>query len=378
MEWADVTIIGGGLAGIWTAFEVAKRGFRVLVLERASGPFLHASGNRDALVMPYLGISTANLQWRFYSKAFDWGVRAYRALNDPNSPLMTVGGVAQFPSTARLAKLMENNQPPQFSKIHLPSPSIDLIGVPVEGSFFHVPESFALHPSMLIPPLLRSSSISVILNTRVEKLTRIGGGEWEISLGDTKKIRSPYVVLCNAFEASVIEPLLGLPLEPVRGETLLVRSTRESSQLKIPLSFDGYLTPAVNGAHLLGSHYRHHDRSSDPDETVHEAILNRIRRWVPALTFSKQDIIRSRVCFRTSTLDRLPLVGPAIDSTSAAPLDGLFLNCGHGSRGFTSCPISAEIIARYLAKEALGVLSETASLVLPSLPRTHMMLRPPK
>jgi tRNA 5-methylaminomethyl-2-thiouridine biosynthesis bifunctional protein len=101
--------------------------------------------------------------------------------------------------------------------------------------------------------------------------------------------------------------------------------------------------------------------------------------------FSSTDTTDPRVCFRTSTIDRLPYIGAlpdfhamqqeasqyqsGTDLQKRVPirfLEGVYMHLGHGSRGLLSCPLGAEIIARSICGEELKEFEKAASVVDPA------------
>jgi tRNA 5-methylaminomethyl-2-thiouridine biosynthesis bifunctional protein len=151
------------------------------------------------------------------------------------------------------------------------------------------------------------------------------------------------------------------------------------------LCFGGYLTPAVGGEHLLGAHYRHDDENQEPSDSDTEEILTAATRAAPSLDFSTSHVRSARVCFRTSTVDRMPYIGrlPNFEEmkreadayrsgtnirekVKLRDYPGIYVNVGHGSRGLLSCPLGGEIIARLIHNEPLDSLQEAATLCEPA------------
>jgi tRNA 5-methylaminomethyl-2-thiouridine biosynthesis bifunctional protein len=98
-----------------------------------------------------------------------------------------------------------------------------------------------------------------------------------------------------------------------------------------------------------------------------------------------ENVTGGRVGFRAVTPDYLPMVGPLADEamvieqfgklrqdanykfTQAMPyLKGLYINVGHGSKGFISAPLSAEILAAQMANESLPVAQCVAGAIDPN------------
>ena len=92
-----------------------------------------------------------------------------------------------------------------------------------------------------------------------------------------------------------------------------------------------------------------------------------------------------RTGFRCTTPDYLPMAGPLINeqvfdheftairkNLARYPRknvkfhSGLYLNIGHGSRGLTSAPLCAELIASYICGENFPLATDHAEALLPA------------
>jgi tRNA 5-methylaminomethyl-2-thiouridine biosynthesis bifunctional protein len=181
------------------------------------------------------------------------------------------------------------------------------------------------------------------------------------------------VILANADGAANIAQTDFLPLSRVRGQVSYVAATTASADLRCVLSFDGYITPALQGCHSLGATF---ERANDQVELAardHLRNLENLEQAAPALrralAVTDAAALPGRVSFRTYA-GELPVVGPAPEAdfylreyaglakgrlrkayAQAAYQPGLYLNLAHGARGVTTTPLAAEMIAAYLEGE---------------------------
>jgi tRNA 5-methylaminomethyl-2-thiouridine biosynthesis bifunctional protein len=72
---------------------------------------------------------------------------------------------------------------------------------------------------------------------------------------DGRQWRAPNLVVAAGHQLPALLPFAELPLYPVRGQVSHVPTTAGLSKLKTVLCYDGYLTPAHNGAHCIGASY---------------------------------------------------------------------------------------------------------------------------
>ncbi len=94
----------------------------------------------------------------------------------------------------------------------------------------------------------------------------------------------------------------------------------------------------------------------------------------------QNNITGGRVSLRCTTSDYWPLVGQLLNSAilrthpprPSAPVEnlpwvkGLFMNVAHGSKGFTSAPLCAELLAGLICNEKLSISAERYGLLNPN------------
>ncbi|MDH3993411.1 MAG: FAD-dependent 5-carboxymethylaminomethyl-2-thiouridine(34) oxidoreductase MnmC, partial [Gammaproteobacteria bacterium] len=132
--------------------------------------------------------------------------------------------------------------------------------------------------------------------------------------------------------------------------------------------------PARNGEHCIGATFSLQDPDSQLRDDDHRENLARLAAAVPdyrgELSAINTHTLRGRVGYRCATPDYLPLVGAVperqaflrdygqlrknarqIIHSTGEYVPGLYLNTGHGSRGLTSTPIAAEMLASQMCGE---------------------------
>jgi len=383
----DTIVIGAGLAGVCTTYALAKRGARVQVIEAAASAAEKASGNRFGLLTPYISTRPSPLE-TLYSQGFYFSTTWLQ--NDSQfKDLFHQCGALQLPSTDRLLKTLTDEAPISGPiKINRIDPSLsnEISGIQINSKAYHIPEAGFISPRDLIARIFTTykASISFAPNRRAVSLNR-DGAAWKVMCQDGSQLSAANIVICSAYEASQLSLTSWLPLEPVRGQTVSIPPTADSAPLRCVLAFGGYLTPAIDGSHFLGAHYRHSDTNEQPSANDTGEIIERCNSWLSALRFLSTNTIHPRVCFRTSTIDRLPYIGalpdfhamqqeasqyqPGTDIQKRVPIrsiEGVHVHLGHGSRGLLSCPLGAEILARRIFGEELKEFDHAASVVDPA------------
>jgi tRNA 5-methylaminomethyl-2-thiouridine biosynthesis bifunctional protein len=383
---ADVVVVGAGLAGGATAHALIRRGLQVALLDGAPHITSKASGNAWGLLTPYLSTKRSTLE-ALYSAGYTFTHNLLRKYPRCATTFHQTGAL-QLPSTRRLAATIESQEPVLGAQLvhRVTSAEIRAIsGIPVNSAALHIPDAGFLSPRHFIEGLLADtpSKLTLTLGAECCSIER-DDTTWRIACTDGRTFICHSVVLCAAHETSALQLPSWLPLEAIRGQTTSVRSNGSSSGLRTVVSYGGYITPQVAGLHFLGAHYSHDDNELAPRSSDTDEMLRLNSHWLPALSLADAETAGPRVCFRTSTIDRLPYIGSLPDYTlfkeqvaqyrsgtnlatkvTCSPVPGIFVNVGHGSRGLISCPIGGEIIARAIVKEPLAELAHIAEITTP-------------
>jgi tRNA 5-methylaminomethyl-2-thiouridine biosynthesis bifunctional protein len=377
----DAVIIGGGLAGGCTAHALARRGLSVRILEAGSALVSKASGNRFGLVTPYLSSKRSPTE-AVYSKGFEYTTGLLSTLEDPR--IFRRCGALHLPTTKRLAHLVNDSAPilgdSRIERVSAAEGS-EIAGVSLTENSFYIPTAGYISPKEMVTALLAPFAhlVTTDINSHVTDISRMETS-WRVE-STSSSLSTSAVIICGAYESSLIPAASWLPLEPIRGQTICAADSPRSRELRTVVCFGGYVTPSTCNEHLIGAHYRHDDPQEEPRESDTEEILASCRRWIPSLSIDPGAVRSARVCFRTSTIDRLPYVGalpdfhamkqeasqyqPGTNLVTKVPvrcMSGLFINAGHGSRGLLSCPLAGETIARLMCGEAIGDLEEASTL----------------
>lgn len=354
-----ITVVGAGLAGATTARALAERGHNVHVLD-AQGVAAGASGNR-AGVLYTTPSAHATPQNRFYQSSY---LQALHWLHRHGFPRLehqgALHGVTQQPADERNARKMRKARdsglwPDELARFQEVDgrPRLDLPG----GGY--------IAPGAWCAFLLDHAGITVD-QARVDAVSKHPDG-WHL---DTTKgiMRSATVVLANASNAPALAGLDFLPLHRIRGQVSGVRATETSAGWRRACCHRGYLTPALDGIHCVGATFDRHDGDPDPRDGDDQANLDTLRRYRPddwqALGGETMELVDRRVGFRCQSSDFLPLVGPVARADGSAP-DGLYLNIAHGSRGITSTPLCAEVLAARINHEPAPVDHELSRALRP-------------
>jgi tRNA 5-methylaminomethyl-2-thiouridine biosynthesis bifunctional protein len=380
-EQRQVVVIGGGLAGVTSAVALAQRDWRVTLVEQQAQVAKGASGNPAGVVMPRLS-ADMSIEARFYLSAFLYVIHwLLKSQSDQSDISWHPSGVVQLLESAKQLAMAGLGLPESIVRRVDAAAIQDLIGCGAEQDGVIYPLAGWLQPRRLCEHLLQhQAGIELKTSTTIARLTR-QEGQWQ--LWDEQKLiaTAPVVVIATGHQAGRLLPEIPLEIQPVRGQLTYVRAT--GPFIKRPLCYDGYAIPLGDSQYCIGASYDRHSTEASLRGTDHESNLRSLQQAVKE--FDYDAITGGRVAFRASSRDHLPLVGavPDIDyyvqhysdlhhgrPMGRYPLaeyqPGLYLNIGHGSRGLTSCPLTAEIIACMINQDPLPIPEDMRQALHPA------------
>jgi tRNA 5-methylaminomethyl-2-thiouridine biosynthesis bifunctional protein len=153
--------------------------------------------------------------------------------------------------------------------------------------------------------------------------------------------------------------------------------TDSSDKLKTVLCHKGYMTPAMNKHLAMGSTYVKNDTNTEyrkaeanANLAMHQGAMQHAN-WVQDIVLNKGDY-PGRAAIRCSLPDHLPTVGSVPDTSRQkeeladlykakneqyypipSVVENIFLLTGLGSRGLTTVPLMAELLASQICREPL-------------------------
>lgn len=386
----EVLIIGGGIASAMTALSLVERGRHVTLLCEDGEPASGASGNRQGALYPLLNGEHDALS-RFYSLAFGFARNRLLALAKRHPVAFSLCGVTQLgyddKSAAKLAKMSQGPFPPELMHPLSAAEVEQVVGLPCDADGVSYPLGGWLCPADLTRAAIReaqaSGRLEVVFNAAVTRIAEEADG-WHLESRDGRQWRAPNLVVAAGHQLPALLPFAELPLYPVRGQVSHVPTTAGLSQLKTVLCYDGYLTPAHNGAHCIGASYGRNQ--TDLAYRADEQDQNRARlqacvpqqRWPAEVDVSGA---QARIGVRCASRDHLPVAGPVArlaaladhdvnapaDQQSALPLHaGLYVLGALGSRGLCSAPLCGELVASEICGDPLPLAADLLEALHPA------------
>jgi tRNA 5-methylaminomethyl-2-thiouridine biosynthesis bifunctional protein len=333
----DALVIGAGLAGAAAAASLARRGWRVQVLDAAPQPAAGASALPAGLLAPHTSADDGLLS-RLSRAGVRMTLEQARALLREGEDFAGTGVLECRSDPRPLPDLGPGQEDWQRWSDE------------VARTLWHAAGGW-IKPAALVRAWLGQPGIAFRGAVPVAALRRGAHGWQALDPGDAVLAQAPLVVVAAAVDSAM---LLGdrLPLQPVRGQVSWGLHGGDLPLPATPVNGNGHFLPDVplpeGRAWLSGSTYVRGDRSLEVRAAEHAANLERLRELVPDAAaalrpFFDRAHVRAWTGVRCASSDRRPLVG----QIGA----GLWLSTAMGSRGLTFAWLGAELLAARLHTE---------------------------
>jgi tRNA 5-methylaminomethyl-2-thiouridine biosynthesis bifunctional protein len=393
---SQVAIIGAGIAGCTTAYALAQRGLKVTLIDR-HGIATEASGNPQGAMYAKLAAGEATHS-KIYIQGYLQSLRWLNSTLDKGDGWDDCG-LIQLASTEkelnRQKKFIANTHYPKELLQSLDAEqasNISGVNLNTGGLFF--PAAGWVSPQKFCQQLVKHPLIDVQQDKAIELIQQ--QDQWLLEtqqtrkLGLTKQVYSHVVIAC-ANDSQALLKQSYLPTKSIRGQLTYLDSSANTNKLKTVLCGKGYIAPANNGKLCLGASYNIKDDENQMRLEDHQKNLQYLDDFGQEFEQLHQELQTAnaheypgRTGFRCTTPDYLPMTGPLINEEdfdqsfsairknlaryprqAAKFHSGLYLNIGHGSRGLTSAPLCAELIASYICDENFPLAKDHAEALLP-------------
>lgn len=332
MRSKEAIVIGGGIAGIASAWQLVRAGRQVRLIEAENRLCSKASANPVSAVTPYFTADWSQ-RGRIYASAFAHTTHLWQWLAARGHAITGAQCGSLVLSDPALPRARQQER---HGRLHLPhdvmrevgaQEASAIAGLPLQSGGFFYPQGGWLEMARLCDALIAEMGDALTLQTATP-IHRImyENSQWCAYSADAAYVSDTLVLAC-AHQAAQLLP--SLELQPVRGQLISLPEHALPAPLQTVLHFGEYLTPAVNGQMVLGSSFGNGDAQDDIRATETAALLESLGRIFPdidaaALTTSA----KPWAGIRCATRQRQPLIGPAEGQPA-----GLYLSLAHGSRG---------------------------------------------
>lgn len=381
-------IIGGGIAGITTALALVNRGWQVELIEQHTNVAKEASGNPAGVLMPRMCIDDS-AEGEFYTSAYFKAIRELEKISLLDNRFQWhQSGVIQLASSKRILHQIKHlNCAEALAQTVSAEKASERCGIKIKTPGLLFPQAGWLLPEKLCKQLIQLAGPKLKLHLNVTvKTIEHGHDRWQLFDPENQLIsQSKTVVFSNAATVKALQQTEWLSLQTVRGQISYLPVNPKSQHLHMPICYDGYIIPELNGQHIIGATFKPEEQSTTTNIAEHKDNIARLNQWLPDIFNVNANTTEGRAALRAVTPDRMPLVGPVaileqlkseyIDLQKGKPADkysnaeylsGLYVNVGHGARGLSSCFLAAELIAAQLNNEPLPVSNKVRQALHPS------------
>ncbi len=357
---STIIILGGGIIGLSCAYEAAKRGLKVSIIE--PGAFGgQASGAAAGMLAPFsenteqpdhffqLCYSSLNL--------FPAWISEIESITGISTEWVQSGSIHVFQHEADLlpiqSRLQWHNEwgarselvsQAQLRKLepHITEDAIAGIYTPGESHVFAPKLAIALEAAC---SKLGIEMISQAGQLEDLKPSAVGGAS--IRMQNMRKARhADQVVICSGAWASQFEQYLGLsiPIHPIRGQ-ICSYEMQEIEIRHIVFSSQAYWVGKKNDRLVCGAS----EDVAGFDTTTTERGIQRLVRssaeWFPFL--QDRAVAHQWAGLRPATRDGMPLIG------TISGMPGIMMAAGHYRNGILLSPITAKLIGDLLEDKAV-------------------------
>ena len=347
----QVVIVGGGVIGLLTAYNLASEGQAVTLLERG-GLGQEASWAGGGIVSPlypwrYSQAVTALAHWSqdFYPQLAQ---RLFAATGvDPEVHTTGLYWLDLDDEAQALAWAAREGRP--LSKVDV-SAAHD--AVPVLGGGYSQAIYMANVANIRNPRLVKSlkAALLALPNVTIREQCDVsgfvlGGGRVVGVNTATGHVLGDHVVLAaGAWSGQLLDTLgLGLPVEPVKGQMILYKCASDFLSSMV-LAKGRYAIPRRDGHILIGSTLEYEGFDKTPTDTALESLKASAQELIPALTDA--EVVGHWAGLRPGSPEGIPFIG------EVPGFRGLWLKCGHYRNGLVLAPASCQLFTDLLLARA--------------------------
>ena len=379
-----VTIVGAGLAGSALACSLARRGWRVTVLDAGNELPAGASGSGQLNLRCHL-VAEASPLARFYLQSFLFARRQFELLSIGQdfwhpTALVQLDSALRPETKAGLADYKKSLLTLYADEVLTAGDAASLsetCGVTVGEDGVLFPLGGWVEPRGLLEAYLQHPNITLLTSTHVARFDYQDdeggsnvGGLWQCYDQDNMPVsKSPYLALCTGSPLGTWEQTRKLPLQAVRGQNTFIRHPELASRLRSVLCASRTVFPAHGDTQTVSASYQRDNDSLARNEAEDSESLALLGGDIRQPDIGNASICGARVAMRYNSIDHAPIVGPIPDWEMSAQRceqhrprpgelhdrlafhRGLYISTAHASSGLATCALAGEYLASVLCAE---------------------------
>lgn len=368
-------IVGAGMAGCLLSAALAKRGWKITLIDKNTSLASEGSGNPNAILMPRLSIDH-DIQSQLTLQGFLYSIYYFTQLSKTTEFGWQQSGAIQLPRDdaqwKRMQTIFNNHCLPEELAIPVSQQQAShLAQCKLAKQGWHIPLAAYLTPSLLCDAVVKlyQSNITFISDTNIHNIEK-QNNQWVASDQHNHSHYAEVVILANALSIDQYPQSHWCSLNPKRGQITYIPEAECNISLTKIICSDAYITPEIDSHLIVGATFVSDDQQTDIRQHEHEENLLKLSSMISSFEFNNQTQFKGRAAIRAVSDDRLPVVGPvsiendfyadykhaALGATNqlyptSAIHRGLYVASGFGSRGLAWIPVCTEALACIINKE---------------------------
>ncbi|KAA6224718.1 bifunctional tRNA (5-methylaminomethyl-2-thiouridine)(34)-methyltransferase MnmD/FAD-dependent 5-carboxymethylaminomethyl-2-thiouridine(34) oxidoreductase MnmC [Campylobacter sp. LR185c] len=352
-----IAIIGAGISGTSLAYELSLRGFEISIFEKneilEEGTSYNESGILSSLILKK-GVALGEFSQFAYIEAS----RFYRQILG-----LSFDGVMEFSHNELMNKRFLDQR--------------DNILFCINDNKAFLKDGGIIIPKKIVKNLLKLSKAKLYLGHEFSYFKKDKNFSLYFKNAD-KRPNFDIIIYAMGSDTKDFINYDAMNLSKVRGQ---VSHLKPFLDTKIALSSKGYICPKIDNLQVIGASYDRLNLSKMPNLEDDKENLENIKEFVKIYNLK---LIGSKVGFRSYSSDRFAIIGAFYDEefyknaykgllwTKQRPQilpknhDNLYLNFGHGSRGFSTSIIAARYLCALICNEPLAMFKEFVPYIHPA------------
>ena len=342
-----VVVVGGGVIGLLTAFNLATQGQAVVLLER-SELGQESSWAGGGIVSPlypwrYSPAVTALAHWSqdFYPQLAerlfaDTGI-------DPQVHTTGLYWLDLEDEADALAWAAREGRPLSKVAVSAVHDAVPVLGGGYSQAIYMENVANVRNPRLiksLKAALLALPGVTVHEQCEVDGFVLDGDNVVGVNTPTGPVLGDQVVLAAGAWSGELLGKLgLSLPVEPVKGQMILYKCASDFLSSMV-LAKGRYAIPRRDGHILIGSTLEHEGFDKTPTESALESLKASAVELIPAL--ADAEVVGHWAGLRPGSPEGIPYIG------QVPGFKGLWLNCGHYRNGLVLAPASCQLFADLL------------------------------